>query len=93
MGLLSLRIRPRFCSCSGSTASNPRQRAPSAASRADSSTWPSGSRRLVGYGNTSFARIAKAAELSSTGIISYNFAGKDDLMREIVGEVLRVAGL
>src|SRR5580692_2980329 len=45
----------------------------------------------AGYGNTSFARIAKEAGLSSTGIISYNFAGKDDLMREVVAEVLRVA--
>ncbi len=44
-----------------------------------------------GYANTSFARIAKGAGLSSTGIISYNFAGKDDLMREVVGEVLRAA--
>jgi AcrR family transcriptional regulator len=45
----------------------------------------------AGYANTSFARIAKEAGLSSTGIISYNFAGKDDLMREVVAEVLRVA--
>jgi AcrR family transcriptional regulator len=45
----------------------------------------------AGYGNTSFARIAKEAGLSSTGIISYNFAGKDDLMREVIAEVLRVA--
>jgi len=45
----------------------------------------------AGYANTSFARIAKEAGLSSTGIISYNFAGKDDLMREVVIEVLRTA--
>jgi len=45
----------------------------------------------AGYANTSFARIAKEARLSSTGIISYNFAGKDDLMRAVVAEVLRVA--
>ena len=43
----------------------------------------------VGYGKTSFARIAAEAGLSSTGIISYNFDGKDDLTREIVVEVLR----
>jgi AcrR family transcriptional regulator len=42
-----------------------------------------------GYANTSFARIAREAGLSSTGIISYNFAGKDDLMREVVAEVWR----
>ena len=46
----------------------------------------------AGYANTSFARIANEAGLSSTGIISYNFAGKDDLMREVVFEVLRAAG-
>ena len=44
-----------------------------------------------GYANTSFARIAREAGLSSTGIISYNFAGKDDLMREVVAEVWRAA--
>lgn len=46
----------------------------------------------AGYGAISFARIAKEAGLSSTGIISYNFAGKDDLMRAIIAEVMRVAG-
>lgn len=45
----------------------------------------------AGYANISFARIAKAAGLSSTGIISYNFEGKDDLMREVVAEVVRTA--
>jgi AcrR family transcriptional regulator len=44
-----------------------------------------------GYANTSFARIARDAGLSSTGIISYNFAGKDDLMREILAEVWQAA--
>jgi AcrR family transcriptional regulator len=44
-----------------------------------------------GYASTSFARIAKEAGLSSTGIISYNFAGKDDLLREVISEVWRVA--
>jgi len=42
-----------------------------------------------GYLSASFARIAKEAELSSTGIISYHFAGKDDLMREVIAEVMR----
>lgn len=45
----------------------------------------------VGYTNTSFAKIAKQAGLSSTGMISYHFKGKDDLMREVVAEVMRVA--
>jgi AcrR family transcriptional regulator len=44
----------------------------------------------AGYGNTSFARIAKEAGLSSTGIISYNFDGKDDLMQEVIAQILRV---
>jgi len=44
-----------------------------------------------GYPNASFARIAKEAGLSSTGIISYHFAGKDDLMREVIAEVMRAA--
>ncbi|MDH6123888.1 TetR/AcrR family transcriptional regulator [Kitasatospora sp. GP82] len=46
----------------------------------------------VGYASTSFAKIAKQAGLSSTGMISYHFKGKDDLMHEVVAEVMRVAG-
>lgn len=45
----------------------------------------------VGYAKASFARIAKHAGLSSTGMISYHFAGKDDLLREVVAEVMRVS--
>ncbi|MBC2877217.1 MULTISPECIES: TetR/AcrR family transcriptional regulator [Streptomyces] len=45
----------------------------------------------VGYAKASFSRIARQAGLSSTGMISYHFAGKDDLMREVVAEVIRVA--
>ncbi|MCC3774171.1 TetR/AcrR family transcriptional regulator [Streptomyces sp. UNOB3_S3] len=45
----------------------------------------------VGYAKATFTRIAKQAGLSSTGMISYHFAGKDDLMREVVAEVFRVA--
>jgi AcrR family transcriptional regulator len=45
----------------------------------------------AGYGGASFARIAKQAGLSSTGMISYHFKGKDDLMGEVVAEVMRVA--
>ncbi|MEV6669720.1 TetR/AcrR family transcriptional regulator [Streptomyces sp. NPDC051162] len=44
----------------------------------------------VGYAKASFTRIAERAGLSSTGMISYHFSGKDDLMREVVAEVLRV---
>ncbi|MFI8460008.1 TetR/AcrR family transcriptional regulator [Kitasatospora sp. NPDC085464] len=45
-----------------------------------------------GYAKASFSRIAKQAGLSSTGMISYHFAGKDDLMHEVVAEVTRVTG-
>ncbi|MCE4941990.1 MULTISPECIES: TetR/AcrR family transcriptional regulator [Streptomyces] len=45
----------------------------------------------VGYHRASFAKIAERAGLSSTGMISYHFDGRDDLMREVVAEVMRVA--
>jgi AcrR family transcriptional regulator len=38
----------------------------------------------VGYAKASFSRIAKQAALSSTGMISYHFAGKDDLLTACV---------
>lgn len=41
-----------------------------------------------GYARASFARIARTAELSSTGLISYHFAGKRELMAEVVRVVL-----
>jgi TetR/AcrR family fatty acid metabolism transcriptional regulator len=44
----------------------------------------------LGYGQASLARIAKRAG-TSKGVISYHFAGKDDLIREIVAEVLAKA--
>lgn len=44
----------------------------------------------VGYHKASFAKIAEHAGLSSTGMISYHFAGRDDLMREVVAEVMRL---
>ncbi|WP_336054436.1 TetR/AcrR family transcriptional regulator [Streptomyces sp. CA2R101] len=45
----------------------------------------------VGYHRASFAKIADRAGLSSTGMISYHFDGRDDLMREVVAEVMRLA--
>ncbi|KUL45985.1 TetR family transcriptional regulator [Streptomyces sp. NRRL F-4489] len=45
----------------------------------------------LGYHRASFAKIAERAGLSSTGMISYHFDGRDDLMREVVTEVLRLA--
>ncbi|MFE6684864.1 TetR/AcrR family transcriptional regulator [Streptomyces sp. NPDC057743] len=44
----------------------------------------------VGYHGASFAKIARRAGLSSTGMISYHFDGRDDLMREVVTEVMRL---
>jgi AcrR family transcriptional regulator len=44
----------------------------------------------VGYAKTSFSRIAKHAGLSSTGMISYHFAGKDDLLTACVAEIEQV---
>lgn len=41
----------------------------------------------LGYARTTFARIAERGGLSSTRLISYHFAGKDELMKAVVGEV------
>ena len=41
----------------------------------------------LGYGQASLARIAERAGISK-GVIGYHFAGKDDLIREVVAEVL-----
>ncbi|MEY8039133.1 TetR/AcrR family transcriptional regulator [Saccharopolyspora cebuensis] len=40
-----------------------------------------------GYPSTSFGRIAERAGLSSTGMISYHFRGKDDLMDQVVTDI------
>src|SRR3954449_5732746 len=44
----------------------------------------------VGYAKASFSRIAKHAGLSSTGMISYHFAGKDDLLTACITEIEQV---
>lgn len=44
----------------------------------------------VGYAGASFTRIARRAGLSSTGMISYHFAGKDDLLAACTTEIERV---
>jgi AcrR family transcriptional regulator len=46
----------------------------------------------VGYHKASFTRIAERAGLSSTSRISYHFAGRDDLIGEVVREVLSTIG-
>ncbi|PRX45144.1 TetR family transcriptional regulator [Prauserella shujinwangii] len=42
----------------------------------------------LGYGKASFARIVERAGLSSTRMISYHFAGKEDLMLATMGAVV-----
>jgi len=44
----------------------------------------------VGYANASLARIASRLGISK-GVISYHFAGKDDLVAEIIRQVLQHA--
>jgi len=44
----------------------------------------------VGYAHASLGRIAKRIGISR-GLISYHFEGKDDLMKEVIGEVLAQA--
>jgi AcrR family transcriptional regulator len=46
----------------------------------------------AGYAKATFSRIAKHAGLSSTGMISYHFAGKDDLFAACVAEIEQVTG-
>ncbi|WP_037604660.1 TetR/AcrR family transcriptional regulator [Streptacidiphilus rugosus] len=41
----------------------------------------------LGYGQASFARIAERAGLSSTRLISYHFAGKDELISALIADV------
>ena len=41
----------------------------------------------LGYARASFAQIAKRAGLSSTGLISYHFAGKDELIEQVVNTI------
>ncbi|HEX3786575.1 MAG TPA: TetR/AcrR family transcriptional regulator [Pseudonocardiaceae bacterium] len=45
-----------------------------------------------GYAKASFSRIAKHAGLSSTGMISYHFQGKEDLLAACVAEIEQVTG-
>ena len=42
----------------------------------------------VGSHQASFARIAKRAGLSSTGLISYHFAGRNELIEEVASTVV-----
>ncbi|MDQ2729025.1 MAG: TetR/AcrR family transcriptional regulator [Actinomycetota bacterium] len=42
----------------------------------------------LGYGQASFSRIAERAGLSSTRLISYHFAGKDELITAVAEDVV-----
>lgn len=46
----------------------------------------------LGYAQTSFARIAQRAGLSSTRLISYHFAGKRELIEQVVEELYAEIG-
>ncbi|MEU0131325.1 MULTISPECIES: TetR family transcriptional regulator [unclassified Streptomyces] len=46
----------------------------------------------IGYARTSFTAICRQANLSSTGLISYHFAGKPQLLREVARTVLEKSG-
>lgn len=45
-----------------------------------------------GFGQASFARIARQADLSSTRLISYHFTGKAELILAVVSQVVRAIG-
>ena len=46
----------------------------------------------LGYAKASLDRIAERAGLSSKGLISYHFAGKDELIGEVVSTIFRSIG-
>jgi AcrR family transcriptional regulator len=46
----------------------------------------------VGYAQTTFARIAERAGLSSTRLISYHFANKEELMSSVAEDVISSMG-
>lgn len=46
----------------------------------------------IGYAKASFAQIAKRAGLSSTGLISYHFANKKELVEQVVVTLYREIG-
>lgn len=46
----------------------------------------------VGFGQASFSRIAERAGLSSTRLISYHFAGKDELITAVAEDVVASIG-
>jgi AcrR family transcriptional regulator len=46
----------------------------------------------VGFGKASYAQIARRAGLSSTGLISYHFQGKSDLMAQVAAQTYEAMG-
>jgi AcrR family transcriptional regulator len=46
----------------------------------------------IGYPRASFAQIAERAGLRSTGLISYHFASKDELIEQVVSTIYRAMG-
>lgn len=46
----------------------------------------------LGYRNASFGQIARRAGLSSTGLISYHFESRDELVRQVIERILETIG-
>jgi AcrR family transcriptional regulator len=46
----------------------------------------------IGYRSASFAQIARRAGLSSTGLISYHFRSRDELIQQVVSQVVTAIG-
>ncbi len=46
----------------------------------------------LGYRKASFAQIARRARLSSTGLISYHFGSRDELIGQVVSDVVTSIG-
>jgi AcrR family transcriptional regulator len=46
----------------------------------------------VGFRNASYAQIARRAGLSSTGLISYHFRSRDELIQQVVEQVVTAIG-
>lgn len=47
----------------------------------------------LGYRKASFAQIAARAGLSSTGLISYHFESREELVRQVVEQILETMGV
>jgi AcrR family transcriptional regulator len=72
----------------GTTATTPKRTFTEAARRAQIIAAAIETLAEVGYARASFAQIARRAGLSSTGLISYHFAAKCELIGEVIKHVV-----